>query len=75
MLTSHFRIGLIKKWKVRNGHLATYRQLTKSLFEAGAIDSVHTLCQELGAPRNPLACPAPSQPPPTPVRGINLMHN
>ena len=72
MLKSHFRIGLLKKWKERNGYLATYRQLAMSLFNAGAIDSVHTLCQELGAPRNPLACPAPSQPPPTPVRGKKL---
>ena len=47
---------------MRNGHLATYHQLAKSLFEADAIDSVHTMCQELGAPRKPSAYSTPSQP-------------
>ena len=58
----HFRIDLLYKWKERNGHDATYHQLAKSLFEAGAIDSVHTLCQELGAPHNPRVRPITAPP-------------
>lgn len=44
------RIKLIEKWKERNGPRATYRHLAESLYRADAVDSVHVLCTELGAP-------------------------
>ena len=47
-----FRIGLLDKWKERNGPTATYRQLAKCLHKAEVIDSVHILCIELGAPKD-----------------------
>ena len=46
------RIGLLDKWKERNGPRATYRQLVECLYEAKAIHSVDVLCRELGAPQN-----------------------
>lgn len=46
---------------MKNGHQATYRRLAQALFEAGAVDSVRTLCQELGAPQRVSAHPTPSQ--------------
>ena len=58
-----FRIGLLDKWKERNGPMATYRQLAKSLHEAEVIGSVHALCMELGAPENAMiASTAPEWP-------------
>ena len=52
----------------RNGHLATYHQLAESLWAADAINSLHVLCMELGAPEQPTpmvhAPPTPPQTPP-----------
>ena len=46
-----FRIGLLNKWKEKNGHCATYRQLAKTLHKAGRISAVQTLCEQLGVPQ------------------------
>ena len=42
-------MGLLDKWVERNGPFATYRQLAECLYEAGAINTLHVLCKELGA--------------------------
>lgn len=60
------RIRLIEKWKERNGPLATYHHLAQSLYRADAVDSVHVLCTELGAPlteTDGASLPATSPPP------------
>ena len=57
----------------RNGHLATYHQLAKSLWAADAINSLHILCMELGAPKQPTpAVHAPPTPPQTPPQATSL---
>ena len=55
-MTYTLRFTILRKWKEGNRCLATYRRLIQALFEAGAIDSIHNLCQELGAHHNPPAC-------------------
>ena len=57
----NFRFTILRKWKEGNRHLSTYRRLIQALFDAGAVDSVRTLCQELGAPQRVSAHPTPSQ--------------
>ena len=47
--SNNFRITLLKMWEVRNGHLATYRQLDKYLRDASETYSVETLYHELRA--------------------------
>ena len=42
------RIDLLAKWLERNGSLATYRKLAECLYEAGAIETLQVLCEELG---------------------------
>ena len=44
-----FRLGLLQRWKEKNGPLATYRALAECLFNGKAIDSVDTLCKVLAA--------------------------
>ena len=51
------RVGLVDKWIERNGRAATYRALAKCLFEAGAVDSVDTLCTQFGATATPTVVP------------------
>lgn len=51
-IQSFFRIGLLNKWRERNGPHATYRKLAQSLFDAGKIDALQVLCELLGAPHN-----------------------
>ena len=58
---------MLNKWKQRRGHQATYRELAKSLHDANAINSLHILCQVLGAQaaaqQPPVQQPPVQQPP------------
>ena len=51
-IQSSFRIGLLNKWKEKNGPFATYRMLAESLFNAKRKDALRVLCEQLGASYN-----------------------
>jgi hypothetical protein len=69
------KIGLLDKWKERNGPWATYRHLAECLYNAGAIYSVDVLCRELiGTQQNPISpIPTPLTPPQSPPQQVTSL--
>ena len=57
------RIALLDKWLERNGPWATYRKLAECLYEAGAIETLQVLCEELGGNFAAMNAPPPNPPP------------
>jgi hypothetical protein len=57
------KIALLDKWLERNGPWATYRKLAECLYEAGAIETLQVLCEELGGNFAAMNAPPPNPPP------------
>ena len=44
------RVGVLRKWRERFGPYATYRNLSKSFYDAGRLDLVEAVCNLIGGP-------------------------